>query len=84
MAARISPQLSAEWRAKIQTSMLLNRLNQVAMGEVEIDATQLRAIEVALKKTLPDLSSVELTGAEGGPMQVRFGWHTDEEAAPDA
>ena len=57
-------------REKIQTSQLVNRLTNHALGEIELTATQLRAIEILLKKTLPDLSSVELKGDQENPLSV--------------
>ncbi len=51
-----------EIRAKIQTSQLINRLTDHAFSKVELSATQVRAIEVLLKKAIPDLSAVDLTG----------------------
>jgi hypothetical protein len=60
-----------ETRAKIQTSQLLNRLNDHVFKKVKLSATQLRAIEVLLRKTLPDLSAVQHTGAAGGPIEIR-------------
>ena len=47
-------------RAKIQTSQLINRLTDHALGVVELSATQVRAIEVLIRKTLPDLQAVSL------------------------
>lgn len=49
-----------ETRAKIQTSQLINRLTAHAFGEVELAPTQVKAIEVLLRKTLPDLSAVDM------------------------
>lgn len=57
-------------REKIQTSQLVNRLTNHALGETELTATQLRAIEILLKKTLPDLSSVEHKGDAENPLEV--------------
>ena len=60
---RIAPDPAT--RARIQTSQLINRLQKFALSEdnsAEIDANRLRAIEILLKKTLPDLSAVELSG----------------------
>ena len=59
-------------RAKIQTSQLINRLTDHALGnnDVKLETSQVRAIEVLLKKTLPDLSAVEMSGEGGGPLQV--------------
>jgi len=47
-------------RLKIQASQLINRLTAHANGEVELSSTQVRAIEVLLRKTLPDLSDVRM------------------------
>lgn len=48
-------------RAKIQTSQLVNRLTDHALGTVELSPTQVRAIEILIKKTLPDLSAIDHT-----------------------
>lgn len=57
-------------RSKIQTSQLLNRLNGHVFDGIELSQTQLKAIEILLKKTLPDLTSIAMTGADGGALQV--------------
>ncbi len=74
MAARLNPKHDARTREKIQTSQLVNRLSQHVFGKAEMSQTQLRAAEVLLKKTLPDLSSVTLTGDEGGPLELVVKW----------
>lgn len=51
-----------ETRAKIKTSQLVNRLTNHALGDVDLSQTQVRAIEILLRKTLPDLTSVEHSG----------------------
>ena len=59
MAARIhKTELHEKWREKIKTSMLLNRLADHADGKVELSTTQVRAAEILLRKTMPDLSAV--------------------------
>lgn len=56
-------------RAKIQASQLVNVLTAHALGQSEeLSATRLKAIEILLKKSLPDLSSVELTGDPDKPV----------------
>jgi hypothetical protein len=37
-----------------------------------MSATQVKAAEILLKKALPDLTNVQVTGAEGGPIIVRW------------
>lgn len=60
MAERLRKMHQGDVRAKIQTSQLINRLSDHALGKVELSATQIKAIEVLIRKTLPDLSSVEM------------------------
>lgn len=49
-------------RAKIQTTQLINRLTSHALGEIELSSTQVKAIEILIRKTLPDLSAVNVDG----------------------
>ncbi len=55
-------------RAAIRTTQLVKRLQAFALGEdgdqgekVELSQARLRAIEILLKKVLPDLSAVEMS-----------------------
>jgi hypothetical protein len=75
MAARIRARHQDEIREKIRTSQLINRLTDCALGDVELTAQQLKSIEILLKKSLPDLSSVSIEGAgENGEIPVTFTW----------
>ena len=49
-------------RQKIQTSQLINRLQDNALGSLELNAIQQRSIEILLRKILPDLSAVDHSG----------------------
>jgi hypothetical protein len=81
MAARTGiPSLrqQEQTRAAIQTTQLVKRLQCFALAEkddagneVELDAGRLKAIEVLLRKSLPDLSSVSLTGDPDNPVVVQ-------------
>lgn len=62
--------MSAEHRSKIQNSGILNALIEHALGAREMSSTQVQASVALLKKCLPDLSTVEMTGEEGGPIQT--------------
>jgi len=62
MAARLRARHQDDIRAKIQASQLVNRLTDHALGKVELSATQVRAIEILLRKCVADLTSVEHTG----------------------
>jgi hypothetical protein len=83
MAARTSTpnkRQQDQTREAIRTTQLVKRLQHFALGEndeqgamVDLDANKLRAIEVLLRKSLPDLSTVTLQGDEdGGPIGVVF------------
>jgi len=43
-----------------RTSQLINRLEKCAFGEISLTMTQLRAIEILLRKSIPDLAAVEI------------------------
>lgn len=71
MAARLNLRQQEQTRSAIQTSQLVNRLQKFALGEdVEIDASRLKAIEILLRKSLPDLSSVTISGDEDNPVAI--------------
>lgn len=42
-------------RAKIRTSMLINRLQNHVAGKLEMSKTQIQAAGILLRKTLPDM-----------------------------
>ena len=65
MAARLRKTHQDDVRSKIKTSQLVNRLTEHALGLVDLSATQVRAIEVLIRKTLPDLQSVDLSATDG-------------------
>lgn len=60
-----------EARQKIRTTQLINRLQDHALGKVDMSSTQVKSVEVLLRKSLPDLATVELTGKDGGAIEVR-------------
>lgn len=71
MAARKRPLTEpklAEMRARIQATLLLKKMQDHALGVSEMSPTQIRAAEILLKKTMPDLSAVELSGDPDKPV----------------
>lgn len=72
MAARTNLRQQEQTRAAIQTSQLVNRLQDFALGKegVDIDAGRLKAIEVLLRKSLPDLSAISLSGDADNPVEI--------------
>lgn len=61
MAARKNLTHDERTRKKIQKSQLVNRLIGHALGEIEMTSTQIRAAEILLNKTMPNLQATELT-----------------------
>lgn len=63
-------------RRKIQASQLVNVLQNHALGESSSELTQsrLKAIEILLRKSVPDLSAITLAGDEERPVKLEFGW----------
>jgi hypothetical protein len=49
-----------EARDTIPTAQLLQRLEDHALGKVEMSSTEVRAAEILLKKRLPDLSTMAM------------------------
>lgn len=77
MAARLNRRHQEFVRDKIQASQLINVLQKHALGEtdaegkvLELSASRLKAIDILLKKCVPDLSQVALTGEDGGPVEA--------------
>lgn len=67
MAARINTELNQKHRDAIRTTQLLKRLQAYIFNEldeqsqkpVEMSASQVKAATALLKKTIPDLQSIE-------------------------
>lgn len=60
----------ADVRAKIQASHLIRILHDCANGVEELKPDRMKAIEILLKKSLPDLSSIEVTGDPDNPVET--------------
>jgi hypothetical protein len=72
MAARIRKTHQDDVRAKIQATQLVNVLQNHALGKdkKEITPSRIKAIEILLKKSIPDLSAVTVGGDEENPISV--------------
>lgn len=75
-------------RRKIQVSQLLNVLHAQALGESEeLSGARLKAIEILLRKSLPDLSAVQIDegGGEGESVaDLVRAFHERRAGNPDA
>lgn len=70
MAARKRSAHDAKTRERIQTTMLINRLQSCAAGEVEMTSQQIKSAEILLRKAVPDLQSIEWDGRLDGDVNV--------------
>jgi len=92
MARRLNPKHDAHTREKIQTSQLVNRLNSFVLSGVdpktkkpiEMSREQITVALGLLKKTLPDLSSVELSGDETNPVNLSFNVKYADDNTPES
>ena len=70
MAARLNKLHQEDVRKKIQVSQLINVLTDHALNEgSEISMSRMKAIEILLRKSLPDLSAVTISGDAENPVQ---------------
>lgn len=70
MPARLNKRHQQFVRDKIQVSHIIRRLTKHLKGEIELTPTQVRAAEILLKKSIPDLSATEMSGPDGGPIET--------------
>ncbi len=64
MPARKNPRHNERTRTAIQATQLVKRLQGHALGEIELTPSQVRAIEILLRKTLPDLMAIHQTSGD--------------------
>ena len=60
----------AETRQRVQTTQLMNRLTDHALGELEMSSTQIKAAEILLRKAIPDLAAVTHSGDAENPLNI--------------
>lgn len=69
MAARLNKRHTEDIRTKIQASQLINVLQNHALSEdSELSMSRMKAIEILLRKSVPDLSSVQLDASLSGKV----------------
>lgn len=75
MAERHDRLHSERVRKRIQTSQLINRLQDNALASDELmTAGQIRSAEVLLRKAVPDLSAVNVEPDDEGKLQPTVSW----------
>jgi hypothetical protein len=59
----------ADVREKIQVSQLVNVLTDHAVNGGELASTRIKAIEILLRKSLPDLTAITVSGDPDSPLK---------------
>ncbi len=72
MAARKNTAHLQKTRDKIRTTQLLNRLQDHVVGKVEMTSSQIRAAEILLNKTLPNLQAQTIDVDVDGELVIRW------------
>lgn len=74
MATRtLKPRHQDDIRQKIQASQLINVLQNHALGNTEeLSASRIKAIEILLRKSVSDLSAVQISGDSENPVGVEL------------
>lgn len=70
MAARLNNRHAQQSLEAIKVTQLLKRLMKQALGEIKMDANQIRATEILLRKKIPDLKATEYT--DKTPQNITF------------
>ena len=74
-----------EVKRKIQTSQLINRLQDNALADEEfLTQGQIASINSLLDRVLPKLKAVEVTGQDGGPVVTQIEWQVVKAPTADA
>ena len=55
VATAFPKRLSENWRAKIKTGVIIQRLSDHVLGKLELSNTQIQAAKILLSKVVPDL-----------------------------
>jgi hypothetical protein len=76
ITAKLNPRHQQLIRDKINAGILVERLTECALGQLELTSQQMKAIEILLKKSVPDLTSVEMTGDADAPIKHIVSWQT--------
>ena len=73
--ASTSPAHAEAVRARLDSVKIANSLQDHVFGVNEMTATQVSAALGLLRKVVPDLAATQITGAEGGPVEIIAKWH---------
>lgn len=66
----LNPAAVERIRERIQADRIIKKLEDHVLNNEEMTASQITAALGLLKKRIPDLSAVEMSGQDGEPIQV--------------
>jgi hypothetical protein len=66
----LNPAAVERIRERIQADRIISKLENHILDGEEMSASQVSAALGLLKKRVPDLSAVEMTGEDGGPVKT--------------
>jgi hypothetical protein len=72
MAARINKMHSEQVRLKIQAANLIQRLQDHALGSLEMSMSQINAANSLLDRSVPKLSQIQHVGDADNPVQTHL------------
>lgn len=73
MAARTTKtNITDKWRERIKSGVIIDRLLKHVSGALEMSNTQVKAADILLKKTLPDLARTEFSPEGSGKMTITW------------
>lgn len=64
-------------RRRIRAGGIVARLEKHVLGQIKMTSSQVQAALGLLKKVVPDLASVEHSGADGGPIEFKAIYFAD-------
>ena len=71
-AVRVSPHQSwgSKARSRIDSTLIVQRLQRVALGEEEATANEINAARILLDRTLPAIKPIEVKAGDGGDAKT--------------
>lgn len=66
----LNPAAVERLRESISAGLIIKKLEKHILDDKEMTSSQVAAALGLLKKRVPDLQSVEMTGEGGGPIQI--------------
>ena len=60
-----APEMRKRIQERLEAGEVAKRLMDHFLGDLELSQTQIKAVEILMKKVLPDQKAMELTGADG-------------------